>query len=433
MIDTDTTPHWPRRVGVEGVIEDQLQQAALSSQAWADVQTQLSAEGADSLKVVATKETFVTAFQSLVAPANGFGVDSGAALDAAKQLTIVGQTALGAVNTVTGLVHDLSSETPQQIMQSFTGGLVALAVGAGAISAGVGAAIVAGIGAIINVLQSAGLFSAPAGVQLQGCGSTYYNPPPTIAVGCLAGYCDPKVVQVSPSAGGNLWRSFPNPGNLSDHGWFQQGNASLGLWKGVNWGPTPQFQNQPRPVDVAFPNYAWIERGAMRQGSAPAVAPLVSGSAFLQGFASAWRANSEYALNGLQPQSDEQVLLHYLRIWNRAHGSPPAILYQGGYGSYAESLVTAALSKNREFDSGDGGLLVNTGSLQSPPATSAASSALVSTGAVSGGLSTGGKVAASVAIGGGVLLLGTAGYAAYTHQSIGQVWTRIAKKVRLRR
>jgi hypothetical protein len=438
VIYADTTPHWPRRAGLGGIIEDQLQQAALSSQAWSDVQVQLNAEGADNLKVLASKETFVNAFQSLVAPANGFAVDSGSALDAAKQLTIIGQTALGAVSTVSGLIHDLSTESPQQITQAFTGGLVALAVGAGAISAGIGAAIVAGVGAIIDVLQSSGLFSPPAGVQLQGCGGTYYNPPPTTAVGCIPGWCDPNIVQVKP--GSNNWRSFPKPGDSSDRPWFLQNNPAVGPWKGVTWGgctPASNFLDATlRPIDVAFPNYSWVEHGATQQFGAISISPITPGSHFMQGFASAWRANAEYAFNGLKPQPDEQVLLHFLRLWNRSNGPPTETMRQGGYGSYAESLVTAVLNQDNTFASGDGGLLINSGGPVQPPATSGASSTtggLVSSSAVSGGMSTGGKIAAGAAIGGGVILLGTAGYAAYSHQSLGQVWTRVMKKVRLKR
>lgn len=358
-------------LGVDLSLDAQLQQAALGSPEWAQVAAQLNVEGADPLKIIAAQKSFSDAFTSLVAPANGFAVDTSTALSAAKNLTILGQTAMGAVNTVSGLVHDLSTGSAPQITQAFTGGLVALAVSAGAVSAGLGAAIVAGVGALLNVLQNAGLFSPPAGVELEGCGGTYFNPPPQMAVGCIAGFTDPNAVQVKP--GSFNWRSFPKPGDKTDVGWFLQNNPNVGVWKGVSWsGVSPAMTiglvGVKRPIDVAFPNYNWVERGSVRQPGAVSISPFTPGSSFLQGFANAWRANAEYAFNGLKPQPDAQVLLHFLRMWNRAHSSSNQMtMHQGGYGSYAESLVTAVLNESNEFASGDGGLVVNVGDLTPVP------------------------------------------------------------------
>lgn len=370
MVDRTATPNY-LDIGADLSLDAQLQQAALASPQWGKVAAQLNVEGADSLKLIAAQKTFSDAFSSLVAPSNGFAVDTSSALNAAANLTVLGQTAMGAVSTVSGLVHDLSTESAPQITQAFTGGLVALAVSAGAVSAGLGAAIVAGVGAILNVLQNAGLFSPPAGVELEGCGGTYFNPPPQMAVGCIAGYTDPNTVQVKP--GSANWRSFPKPGDKTDAGWFLQNNPAVGVWKGVSWSGvstamTVGLIGVKRPIDVAFPNYNWVERGAARTPGAISISPLTPGSNFLQGFANAWRANAEYAFNGLKRQSDAQVLLHFLRMWNRAHSpSHQMTMHQGGYGSYAESLVTAVLNESGDFASGDGGILINVGDLLTPP------------------------------------------------------------------
>lgn len=436
-------PHWPK-VGVGDTLQAQLEQDALSSPQWASVQRQLGLEGITSPSSIhAVESTFTSAYTSLIAPANGFGLasDPGSALDAAKQLTIVGQTALGAVTTVSGLIHDLSSETPQQIMQSFTGGLVALAVGAGAVSAGIGAAIMVGVGALLDVMGKAGLFGAPVGVQLQGCPGAYYDPPPTMAVGCVAGYCDPNIVQVSPAS--TLWRSFPKPGDSTDAPWFSPlTEARLGSWKNVEWWwPSSNSAYATgglgRPIDAAFPNYNWVERGAASQGISFSSSPFLAGSRFMKGFAAAWRANAEYALNGLKPSDDTSVLLQFLRFWNRAHGGPTFTMYQGGQGSYAESLVTSVVGhitgggEDAKMLSSDGGLLVNIGDLKQAVAAPSNEyhGTLVSSSTPSG-LSTGGKVAVGASLVGGAALVGSAIYAYAKKEALSTVWSEIFKRAK---
>jgi len=49
---------------------------------------------------------------------------------------------------------------------------------------------------------------------------------------------------------------------------------------------------------------------------------------FQKAFFAAWKANQEYALNGLLPQPDGVVLLHLIRLWNAAHKPGQVILVQ---------------------------------------------------------------------------------------------------------
>lgn len=439
-------PHWPRgRVGLGDTIQDQLEAQALATPQWSTVAAQVNSEIDTStpmgaLRLTAVKGTFVNAFSSLVTPANGFGdVIPEDALNAAAQITTIGQTALGAANTISGLVHDIDTGNTAAILQTgqeFAAGMIALAVGAGAVSAGIGAAIVAGVGALIQVLQGAGFFSPPPGVQINGCGGAYYNPPPNVVVGCVAGICDSGVPpQVKPGSGIGYWRPFPKKG--SDAQWFVQQTPQI-HYGGVTWSIPPLSIGanglvNPRPIDIAFPNYAWVERGATAQPGHPPVALFISGSPFLQGFASAWCANAEYALNGLKAQDDAQVLAQFLRIWNRAHVGAPVTMYQGGNGSYAESLVTATRYADSTYATRDGGLSVNTGQAlkASDLARSPAAMQLVTASVTpSSGLSTGATIAAGVAVAGGAVLVGSAAYAAYKHESLKNVWAQLLRRAK---
>jgi hypothetical protein len=262
----------------------------------------------------------------------------------------------------------------------------------------------------IQALSS--LFATPPGYQIPGCGAASYSAQPQLAVGCVAGFCDPNLVQVQPHS--LLWRAFPVAGNPADALWYAPASSgNLGTWKLVNWW-APDFV-QPsgapmRPIDIAFANSNWVERGATVDRTAGfSVSPFAPGSGFLQGFASAWRANQEYALNGLQPQADPKILLQFLRFWNRAHEpSTQVTMHPGGSGSYAESLVTGAValaSSTDDFVSPDGGLLVNVGALKTAAVAPAAGGPTPSGGQAP--TAAGGSTAAAVGV--GALALAAAG------------------------
>lgn len=415
------------------------------SSAWGEVQNQLQAEGADASQLNLAKTAFVNSFEQLSA---NMGVTGDEAIAAAKQFTTLGHTIIGAVGTVQGLISTVESGSAPQITQAFTGVLISLAVGSGLVSAGIGAAIAVGISLVLTALGDLGLFtsSAPPTFDIPGCGKWTYVP--DYLVGCMGiqakGGVDPKVTQPFRVAPGSPnWRTFPQPtagshvGDGSDGAWFIPNSPYVGVWRGVlvDSGDINNAtrNDRARPVDRAFPNYGRLAGdaevgGAIRNVFATTQLPTViaAGSNFQKTFFSAWRGNAEYALNGLKPQADEQVLIHMLRLWNRAHAGPAVALNQSEE-SYANSLVAAALNLVQSNDVGltsGRSLLVNSGPMktQTPQhirlhlSTKAGASAPT-------GLSTTTKVVAGTAAVGGVALVGTAIFAFATGRAIDAVFS----------
>lgn len=276
--------------------------------AWTEVGSQILAEGGDITKLQTAANDFTSAFEQMTSSSQGFGVQVQDALDYAKKYTIAGQTVLGAVQHVQGLIAAAQgASTPQQVEQvfnMFTGTLIGAAVAAGAVSAGVGSLIVAGVGVALDLLESAGLFgTAPSGTTICQAGSSKltFSSPPTVQVGCAASMTAKVVNQ-----GASNWRKFPTPGGSipGDAGWF---NKDMVDWYGDQWSGWFGY----RLIDSAFPVWHYM--------ACAQVPPELA--SFNQAFSQAWKANAEYALNGLKAQEDAQVLLHTVRIWNRAHSS----------------------------------------------------------------------------------------------------------------
>ena len=368
-----TTPHWGFGAGLTDF------QAYFSSDpnfagAWNDIAAQLAHEGADASQINLAKTALVDSFQQM---ASNLGVSGDQAIAAAKSYVLLGQTVAGAAESVTGLVQAAESGSFVAITQTFTGTLIGAAIAAGAISAGVGAAVVGAVGELLNILASAGFFGQPStDTEISNCG--FYPIKPSYMVGCVAVQ---PVDPIQQAPGAVTWRTFPQPGNntntmadprysgvvsrgvsYSDQLiWFttrDQGGGG-GLWKGARWdGPGTIDHPSPgnvRLVDLAFPNYSDVAYEAVAAGG------------FSQAYFGAWKANAEFALNGLKPQPDEQVLIHALRLWNRAHAGPTTPLYYDSRYPISR-LIPAALSRLSGGDplvSGQG-LLLNTGALIQP-------------------------------------------------------------------
>jgi hypothetical protein len=476
-----TTPHWPqalptRRVGVAGLTDFEAHFASDPNfaSAWNDVGSQLLVEGASSSQVDQAKTWFVNAVEGAVP-----GVTGDQAIASAKQLVLLGQTVMGAVSTVQGLLQTVESGSAPAITQAFTGVLISLGVGTGLVSAGIGAAIALGISVVLAALGDLGFFTstAPPTFDIPGCGKWWSVP--DYLVGCIGvnakggaadtadlrarGYHYDVPFIVAP--GSPNWRSFPQPiggvppttrpANLpsgytdpmagsGDAGWFHAGNRMMGFWRGVSWYWGIADDNPPayRPIDLAFPNFHRIEAdGSAFVGALSNLpAALAPGSDFQRAFGGAWRSNAEYQLNGLKAQPDEQVLLHTIRLWNRSHDGPAVTLDQNE-ATYANSLVGAAvnlvMSSDIDLLSGQS-LLINTGGLktQTPRVVTlhlgggfdlAASGFFGSS--VGANLSTGGKILAGTAAIGGAALLGSAAYVFAKKESIGAVWKNVFKTV----
>lgn len=273
------------------------------AQAWSEVQTQIQGEGGSDLDLLAAKNALGSAFEGLTGVGGIMEGDASGALSAAKGLVIAGNTVAGAVHHVESLIAAAQGADPAQAFQLFTGTLIGIAVSSGALTAGIGAVIVAGVGAALSFMEQAGLFgTAPQGTQI--CSGLYQNPAPTLQVGCVGTQAQP----VKP--GSPYWRRFPKPsgGNEGDATWYTDSYVS---WAGSPNGPKSEWGSYPRTrlIDDAFPDYHYLAC----QGT---IAGLET---FSQMFTQAWVANKEYELNGLKSQPDWAVLSNVVRVWNRAH------------------------------------------------------------------------------------------------------------------
>lgn len=309
--------------------DDLVNSGSAASSAWATVQTQLSLEGADGTAVLAAKNTFADAWTSMTSSA--LGIDPTSAIGYAKNFTLASKTIAGSVATVEGLINAANnSSTPTEVAATFNlfaGTMVAAAVALGAVSAGVGAVIVAAVGIVASVLE--GFLGSPPGVEV--CPGVSCNPPPNWVVNCTC------VWGKAYSPGAHGWRPFP-----TGKDWFTLGaTATLvdGLTGEVNAAVDSTtrsfFATSPlyRPIDILFPNYASLEQ------TPPAVL-----ADFHKAFFSAWKANQEYALNGQKAQSDAVVLQHTILVWNRAHASSSTTLLSRGTSMYEQTLVIDAIS-----------------------------------------------------------------------------------------
>jgi hypothetical protein len=345
--------------------------------AWTEVQNQINSEGGGNPALYNAANTFYTQYQGISATltsANGIDI-----AQAAKQFTLVGDTVAGAVTTVNGLIQAAKGGVAAipQLTQTFTGLIVGIFVSTDVIAPGVGAIIMAGIGAVLSLLEAGGLFASTPGADV--CGDTV-SPPPAFTINCLsASGCNPGAnaatnpCQIQP--GSAEWKSFPEPSNPLDAAWFATAPSSGDTfyiadfaWTGTSapGATTLQFSGYgTRPIDVAFPEYRQFECESIQNYEISGIKLTEIGFfdgaavvAFLQAFFVAWKLNQEYALNGLVPQPTPTVLLQTIRMWNTAHApgdghdfapstSSPAssISLCNVTATYVEMLVTAVLSK----------------------------------------------------------------------------------------
>lgn len=343
--------------------------------AWNQVQSQLTSEGASSSDVDEAKNLFSSTVEQLYAQP---GVDASKAIQGAQQLVMYGKTIAGAAAQIGGLVEAAQSGQvpPSQFVTAFTGTMIGLAVGAGALTAGVGAAIIAGVNILVGVLQQAGFFGGQTpGVEVcQGQGwSSSCNPPPSWTIGCTCVWQPGSpIVPGSPA-----WRHFPDPSSGADADWF---DAGLGIfsWKGATFSfPT----SKGRPIDTAFPPYHKLECDFQNAGTIAGATQSADAEElmlFLKAYFVAWKLNREYALNGLKVQDDWQVLVHTVRMWNKSHApgaghdfaydasaaylDPSSDCAHGGANFYVQSLVQDIINNNQsDVLNGSGAVHINTG------------------------------------------------------------------------
>ena len=338
----------------------------------ASVQQAAIAEGLDPSTVEATQrvsmllQNFQGVYQKL-----GPGVANATqtALGAARQFVSQNRELSGAVDTANGLVAAAQaatsgSSTPQDVAANFSGPLIALMIGTGAMTAGLGAAIVAGLAIADTLLDDLGVFPNKPGFEV--CPGFKVQNKPDFAINCMAVY-DPLSTQaggIAPKS--RYWRSFPEPTNPVDAWWFAYPTNSSPTsysWNGATW-QFPKTALSDSAIDETFPEW-WmahfpldLSTGTVQAlGLTPKNISDEQAQAlrdFTGAFFQAWKANKEYWLNGRRGASDVQVLLRVAEIWNRSHQpgqgidiSPGAQTYNmaGGppisYAPYWMTLINA--------------------------------------------------------------------------------------------
>lgn len=234
--------------------------------AWASVSAQLSSEGAGQDVVTVAQQHFFNAFDQLAnGGAAGTGVQIQDMANAAQALVLNTDTIGGAVSNCIGLVSaglSLQNDVPIQVATSMMGSMASAFVGAevasGAVSMGVGAAIMAAVAILSEIMDSIfGTTQSPPQTHalcgglvnndvqpawVIGCGSAQYDASNWGSGSGGAIYClgDSMIGQesiyndVCPSCpvgsvpggpGSTKWRRFPKPGVSSpatgpDAWWF---------------------------------------------------------------------------------------------------------------------------------------------------------------------------------------------------------------------
>lgn len=358
--------------------------------AWSAVSDQLTAEGAPAGDIDAAKHAFTDAYNQLNRTAS---YTSAADLaSAAGKYIRAGRTAAGAIEHLGDLVAAGTSgdPPPAQVANTFMGTMIGIVVAAGGLSAGVGAVIMAAVTAVLGLFQELGFFGSPPKGQ-EVCPGAFADPPAAAVLGACAVVqtTSPKGANGRPvnwppaTPGAGYWRRFPAKSNAEDFAvWYTQNGADRGgAWPktGIDGRPYPypdrwwtRSEAWRRLIDAAFPEYRLLE---CEQQSAACGAPggtlaeklsaemwrrlrpptplQLALCDFGAAFFAAWQANKEYALNGLVPQDDWQVLVHVARVWNAARevGTGQYILTPGP----KPGLDLAALPPAASFPPGAGG------------------------------------------------------------------------------
>lgn len=336
-------------------------------QQWATVQKQLTSEYASADTISQAKLNFGSQLKTL---AQQFQTKIEEAAPAAAQHTISMVTQAGAIEAVGGLVASVSggihnAEDAAKLSTQSIGIMVSVAVALAPETAGVGAAIVGVVGALDAILSSAGLFGKGGGTQIPGCSLTYTTPPDQV-IGCWARYGKPvasAMIQTDSGLKANpQWQVFPEKGSQEKNGHDWGFNSNV---QDTFYAYYPFYTPKSRIIDIAFPQYAQLER-EIGNKTKPGNASMRSSVATFQlqkAFLGAWKKNGERLLNGQNNSTDEAVLAYVLNVFNRAHqpGTPTYITANDGsyIGSLVPKMVTAGLTDN--YDLGRNAIRINTG------------------------------------------------------------------------
>jgi len=414
---------------------------------------------------------FLNSYNGIVTSPGSFTLTQDTVTSAAKAAGALGMggTAQGAVNLVSGLVAAVESGSAPELVGAFTGDAIAALTAAGALTGGVGAAVVVGI-----ELAGAGLaalLGSSGGPTTNVCGcSIQQSAGISISFGCC--YSNGTATPQGPGSK-RYWRSFPAKSNPADAWWFQYVDAqevpggdyeafATTTWgpAGDTWGVCIKNSGGRRPIDAAcieFPQLdcdvtAATPIAALPDGGGvsqvlgiPIVysANDVAWARFQRAFYSAWCANREYLFNGLKPPMGEADLLtHTIAVWNNAHSSvttmtktapvnlsPNQLLFANdpcGNRPYPDQSYIMMLAK----DAAGGVITINTGPLKMQVKEVSTTGGFKLTPVFGASKPAGKTSGALIAVGAlfGVAALAAGGvglYAWRSGQSYGQAWKSV--------
>lgn len=332
---------------------------------WQSAQQLFLTEGTTTDWQRVAQQKFAQAYNELTIGGQGLGsgVMAGVgslekAASAATGLTISTTTIQGAATAVEGLVSAVESGNSVAIVQAFTGAVIAGLTISGVATMGVGAALA--VGAELAFALGAMLAGK---VVASICGKDLTGTPPAFMWGCAWSYAQ----KVTAGPGSAVWRKFPVPGAPNDQWWydFPFGFCKPSLtdcpvdynhqWKsseGITawWGCVPPQVLGPdhatymyaRPIDAAFREYKQLEYDLGATGG------LDPGYAeFIRGYFGAWKANQEFAFNGLLPPGTVEgqwgadclaAFGQYVAFWNAAHSPATTYTIQSSPNGFSDLL-----------------------------------------------------------------------------------------------
>lgn len=282
------------------------------------VVNQLHAEGKDPSLA---KQAFDDAVSDLV-HRGGVSLDAGTFYPAAARYALAKYSDMGAAQTIDGLVQGALNPTskPGDVMSAAGGLMVTAAIAGGAMTAGVGAAIVGGLAIAGTLLNE--VFGGTSGPQTSMCGVTVSNPLPCAVGPCmLSNVCLEEMgKRVSDPGANELWRLFPDARRSEDAPWFRDPGSGMFKflefdWRGAHWNNVGGMKGT-KALESMFGPDVWkviaLDGGQVPLRTVP--------QDFFRAFLEAYKKNKEFALNGLKtPLADWQVLLETALAWNRAH------------------------------------------------------------------------------------------------------------------
>lgn len=336
---------------------------------WGQVNAQITAEGGGGGGVLQAAQSnfYQTWMQLSQQQPSATSGDLSKISGAAGSLLMNTSTIAGAVQNVEGLIQGATSGNSAEVVQALTGTMVSglgLAIGAGAVSFGVGAAIVAGLEIAEAVFGQLFNQAQPVATLCNAGLNFSYN----IAIGCVCS--TGQVVKGGPGTGGATnpyWRRFPEPSNPADAWWFQPVSSFTWSSKWTSGQSSDQWYaivtngalgSQLRPIDLAFPQYHQLEcdmnaasfAASLPDGGGTLAAPFstiaalqglpqsysandVALAKFMQAYFAGWKAAQEYAINGIPPSpsanlDDASVLAQVVSFWNTSRQTDQTVTIQ---------------------------------------------------------------------------------------------------------